>query len=174
MVFVRVPAALIGLIGNIYLHPWKIAPVIAVQEALFTPSLTISGIMTKELRNECMDYAEWKTGFRNEAMTGATRGLVAKICNYLFNGFSNLIPDKMGIKQAAGYLNQTERNKRRIFLLWLLLPGLTGGLLSLIPKLFYNISKEERLRMYADLADRRAQVRAELEGVTGTGESLTA
>ena len=164
IVFVRVPTALIGLIGNIYLDKWKIFPILALQEALFTPTYTIKGIMEKEMRNECMDYAEWKTGFRNEAMTGAMRGLVAKICSYLFNGFSNLILDRMGIRQAEGYLDQTARNKRNIFLFWLLLPGLTGGLLSLIPKLFYNISKEERVRMYADLAERRARVRAEMEG----------
>ena len=163
--FLRVPTALIGLVGNIYLDRWKIFPVIAVQEACFTPTLTIRGIMEKEMRNECMDYAEWKTGFRNEAMTGAMRGLVAKMCNYLFNGFSNLILEKMGIKQAEGYLDQTARNKRNIFLLWLLLPGLTGGLFSLIPKLFYNISKEDRVQMYSDLAQRRALVRAEVEGL---------
>jgi len=167
IVFLRVPTAIIGLIGNIYLDRWKIFPVIAVQEALFTPTYTIKGVMEKEMRNECMDYAEWKTGFRNEAMTGAMRGLVAKICRYLFNGFSNLILDRMGIRQAEGYLEQTERNKRSIFLFWLLLPGLTGGLLSLIPKLFYNISKEERVRMYADLAERRALVLAEINESAG-------
>ena len=164
MVFLRVPTAAIGMIGKIYLDRWKIFPVIAVQETLFTPALTVRGIMQKEMRNECIDYAEWKTGFRNEAMTGATKGLVAKICRYLLEGFSNLILERMGIKQGAGYLNQTEANKRNIFLLWLLLPGLTGGLLSLIPKLFYNISKEERVQMYADLAERRAKVRAEMGG----------
>jgi len=164
MVFLRIPTALIGLIGNIYLDKWKIMPVIAVQEALFTPASAIGGIMDKEMRNECIDYAEWKSGFRNEAMTGAMKGLVSKICNYIFNGFSNMILQKMGIKQAQGYLNQTEKNKRDIFLFWLLLPGLTGGLLSLIPKLFYNISKEERARMYEDLAERRALVRAEMAG----------
>ena len=163
IVFLRVPTALLGLIGNIYLDKWKIFPLIALQEALFTPTLTIRGVMEKEMRNEAMDYGEWKYGFRNEAMTGATRGLVGKICGYLFNGFSNLILQKMGINQGAQYLNQSLRNKRNIFLFWLLLPGLTGGLLSLFPKLFYNISKEERAQMYAELAERRALVRAEVE-----------
>ena len=163
MVFLRVPTALVGLIGNIYLDRWKIFPVLALQEALFTPTTTIRGIMEKEMRNEAMDYAEWKTGFRNEAMTGAMRGLVGKICGYVFNGFSNMMLEWMGIKQGVGYLDQSERNKRNIFLFWLLLPGLTGGLLSLIPKLFYNVSKEERVRMYAELAERRAEVRAEME-----------
>jgi Na+/melibiose symporter-like transporter len=162
MTFLRIPTALVGLVGNIYLEPWKIAPVIAVQESLFSPASAVGGIMSKEMRNECMDYAEWKTGFRNEAMTGAMRGLVAKICNYVFNGFSNMILEKMGIRQAVGYLDQTEKNKRNIFLFWLLLPGLTGGLLSLIPKLFYNVNKEERAQMYAELAERRAKVRAEM------------
>ena len=166
IVFLRVPTALIGLAGNIYLDRWKIFPVIAVQEALFTPSLTIRGVMEKEMRNEAIDYAEWKTGFRNEAMTGAMKGLVAKLCSYIFNGFSNLILEKMGIRQGAQYLNQTARNKRNIFLFWLLLPGLSGGLLSLIPKLFYNVSKEERVRMYAELAERRAKVRAEMDAQT--------
>ena len=170
MVFLRVPTALIGMIGNIYLDRWKIFPVIMVQETLFTPSLTVRGIMQKEMRNEAMDYAEWQHGFRNEAMLGAMRGLVGKICNYIFNGFSNMMLEWMGIKQGAGYLNQSERNKRNIFLFWLLLPGLTGGLLSLIPKLFYNVSKEERVRMYAELAERRAKVRAQLDAQQAGGE----
>ena len=167
MVFLRVPTALIGLVGSIYLDKWKIFPVIAVQELLFTPTLTIRGVMEKEMRNESMDYAEWQTGFRNEAMTGTLKGLVAKLCSYIFNGFSNLILEKMGIKQAEGYLSQSEKNKRNIFLFWLLLPGLTGGLLSMIPKLFYNIDKEERARMYAELAERRALARAEVEETEG-------
>jgi Na+/melibiose symporter-like transporter len=163
MVLLRIPTALIGLAGNIYLDRWKIFPVIMVQETLFTPSLTVRGIMRKEMNNEAMDYAEWQNGFRNEAMLGALRGTVSKICNYIFGGFSNLMLEWMGIRQGEGYLNQSERNKRNIFLFWLLLPGLTGGLLSLIPKLFYNINKEERVHMYADLAERRALVRAQLE-----------
>ena len=167
MVFLRVPTALIGLIGNIYLDRWKIFPVIAVQELLFTPTLTVRGVMEKEMRNESMDYAEWQTGFRNEAMTGTLKGLVAKLCSYIFNGFSNLILDEMGIRQGAQYLDQTARNKRNIFLFWLLLPGLTGGLLSLIPKLFYNISKEERAQMYAELPERRALARAGMEETEG-------
>ena len=74
-----------------------------------------------------------------------------------------LRPLHLGTHQGAQYLNQSLRNKRNIFLFWLLLPGLTGGLLSLFPKLFYNISKEERAQMYAELAERRALVRAEVE-----------
>ena len=168
MAFVRIPTALVGLIGDIYLSKWKIFPVIALQEACFTPALTIRGVMQKEMRNELMDYTEWKTGFRNEAMTGAMKGLVAKICNYFFKGISDFILAKLGIRVGDFYLDQSKENKRNIFLLWLLMPGLTGGILSLIPKLFYNISKEDREQMYAELAVRRAQVRADADEVEQT------
>ncbi|MDR2686618.1 MAG: MFS transporter, partial [Oscillospiraceae bacterium] len=58
----------LGLINNNFANIWAILPIIAIWEATWTPLLTIRNIIAADLRNACMDYGEWKTGLRNEAM----------------------------------------------------------------------------------------------------------
>ncbi|MDR1465215.1 MAG: MFS transporter [Oscillospiraceae bacterium] len=151
-----------GLINKNYTKLWAMIPLLAVREMIWTPLINVRNLLNKDMQNECMDYGEWKCGFRSEAMTGMLRGLVTKLSRLLFGGLNTYLRGVMGFRTGADYTSQTPRVQRFVFGLFLFWPAVTGGVLSLIPKLFYNITKEERDRMYVELAERRALVSAQL------------
>jgi Na+/melibiose symporter-like transporter len=109
-----------------------------------------------------MDYGEWKTGQRNEAMIGSLAGVAGKISNYLFNGINTWLRFKIGFRTGVDYTNQPLPVQRFVWGMFTFFPAVTGNILSMIPKFFYNLSKEDRERMYEDLKIRRATLSREI------------
>ncbi|MDR1464783.1 MAG: MFS transporter [Oscillospiraceae bacterium] len=138
------------------LFNWKVmAAVLGIREAAFSPVLYVRQIVNADMQLECMDYGEWKNGFRSEGMTASVREIFGKIVRLVFTPLSLKLKDVMGVGLKENYLRQSLRASRFIFGLFVLFPAVTSGLLGLIPKLFYNISAEDRERMYQELAQRR-------------------
>jgi len=165
----------IGLINNMFANIWAIIPVIAIWEATWTPLLRVRDIVERELMNECMDYGEWKTGQRDEAMINSLAGVVGKISNYAFNGINIWLRSKIGFKTGIDYTNQPMHVQRFVWGMFTFFPAVTGNILSMIPKFFYNVSKEDRERMYEDLKIRRAAIsRQHTEAVAMEQEALQA
>ncbi|MCL2300767.1 MAG: MFS transporter [Firmicutes bacterium] len=121
-------------------------------------------VIPEELRNECIDYGEWKSGFRSEGMTGVLRSLPAKITSTLGASMNNLILDAVGFRLGNDYINQSEKTKASVFALSTILPALFS-LVTLAPKLLFNITKKDREVMYAELAERRAAAVAAAQGI---------
>ena len=124
-------------------------------------------VIPEELRNECIDYGEWKSGFRSEGMTGVLRGMPSKITGVLGNSMNNLILSAIGFQIGETYIKQTEKTASAVFALSTLFPALFS-LVTLTPKLLFNITQKERERMYVELAERRAAA-AEAAGGQGIG-----
>ncbi|MDR1465915.1 MAG: MFS transporter [Oscillospiraceae bacterium] len=114
-------------------------------------------VIPAEMYNECIDYGEWKNGFRSEGMSGALRSMPPKITNSIGSALTNALLEMIGFRTGEDYNFQDERTARGVFALATIIPILTG-LIGTIPKLLYNISKEDREKMYADLAERRRVV----------------
>jgi len=112
-------------------------------------------VIPEELRNECIDYGEWKSGFRSEGIVGVMRGLPAKITGTLGNAMNTLILNAIGFQIGETYISQNENTKSSVFLLSTLVPALFS-LVTLPPKLLFNITKKDREVMYVELAERRA------------------
>ena len=121
-------------------------------------------VIPDELRYECIDYGEWKSGFRTEGMTGVLRSLPAKITGTLGGSMNNLILAAVGFKIGATYTDQDEKTKANVFLLSTLLPAVFS-LVTLPPKLLFNITKKDREIMYVELAERRAAAAATAAGM---------
>jgi Na+/melibiose symporter-like transporter len=124
----------------------------------------VGKVIPEELRNECIDYGEWKSGFRSEGMTGVLRSLPAKITGTLGGAMNNIILDAVGFKLGDAYINQSEKTKSSVFALSTIIPA-AFSLVTLAPKLLFNITQKDREVMYVELAERRAAAAAAAQGM---------
>jgi len=151
----------IGLIGGAYRHIWMIMPILAVWEAIYSPMIPLRNVVVRDMNMECMDYSEWKTGHRNEALISVAMNFASKIALYVFQGVNLWLRAKMGFKTGVDYVNQDVSVQRFVWASFTFYPAITGNILSMIPKFFYNLSKEERDRMGKELMERRSALAAE-------------
>ena len=133
-------------------------PITAVWEIIYAIFQGIGDISNDEIRNECNDYIEWKTGSRNEATLSVASTLLCKIPNRLNNVITPKLKQWIGYDQVA-YTElrpQPERAQQWIFAMATLIPALLA-LISIIPMFGYKIDKVTRDTMYAELNARRSQ-----------------
>jgi len=122
-------------------------------------------VLPQEITYEVIDYCEWKNGYRSEGVIVITKGLMSKIIRNLTVGLQTAIMQAIGYDLRKGFGNQSDETKFGLFATAYLLPGLTG-LLSIIPKLLYNLTEEEKAKMYTELVERRRRMEQTQKGVT--------
>ncbi len=144
----------VGSINKNYTKLGAMIPAFMLRETIWMFFYGIKKVIPEEMRNEAIDYGEWKNGYRTEGMTGVAKGLVTKLVNTFKGSIQPLIFGWFGYEQGAGVGNQSERAQYALFWMCTLLPVVTG-VLSIIPKLFYDLSGEKRDRMYRELYERR-------------------
>ena len=160
----------VGLIGDSFRYIWLALPILAIWELIYSPMMPLRNVVQRDMLNECMDYGEWKTGQRNEAMIGVVMRIASKISNYIFSGLNTKLRAAMGFRTGVDYTNQPLKVQRFVWGLFTFYPAITGNILSMIPKIFYNLSKEDRERMYEELAERRALMITEQSKSAETAE----
>lgn len=143
----------IGSIAGNYKKTVIMLPLLAVDEMMRNTVYGLGKVINEELRNEAMDYCEWKNGYRAEAMTGVAKELVLKLMNVANSTVTNLIMKRIGYIQG-NIGNQSERTKWWIFAMATGIPIITGCLGN-VPKFFYPLNQKKRDAMYADLLIRR-------------------
>lgn len=116
----------------------------------------ISKVINADLWNEAMDYCEWKNGYRMEATTGVAKGLILKIQSALLGSVTSLIMKRIGYVQGLEIGAQNDRTKFWEFALCTIIPTMTG-ILRIVPKFLWPISRQKREWMYAELAEKRQQ-----------------
>ena len=147
-------------IGSINKNYKKIAvmiPAFMIRETLWMAFWGIKCVIPEEMRNESIDYGEWKNGYRTEGITGVAKGLATKLVGTLGGTIKSAILASIGYKEGAGFGNQSEHTEYLLFMMCTLLPTVTG-ILGLIPKFLYDLSGEKKERMYRELAERRQSV----------------
>ena len=137
-------------------------PAFMLRETIWMFFWGIRKVIPEEMRNEAIDYGEWKNGFRTESMTGVAKGLVTKIVGTVKNSLNPLLLKMVGYDQNATQGNQTVQARHALFWMSTLLPVVTG-ILSIIPQLFYDLQGEKRDRMYMELRERRKAIAAEVK-----------
>ena len=159
MVRVRNPAKLARGVTHRFLD---LAPMLIAFGIQNTVDMTLWGtkkVVRAEIRNECIDYGEWKNGFRAEAMVGVLRGMPVKVTGMFGGAMTGLVLKLIGFQTGANYNQQTTRTARGVFALSTIVPA-AMSLVSLAPEMLYNLNRNERARMYAELAERRAAMAA--------------
>ena len=116
----------------------------------------ISKVINADLWNEAMDYCEWKNGYRMEATTGVAKGLILKVQSALLGSVTSLIMKKIGYVQGLEIGTQNDKTKFWEFALCTIVPTVTG-ILRIVPKFLWPISRQKREWMYAELSEKRQQ-----------------
>lgn len=129
-------------------------PLLMAKEAIWQSTFGVKKTIPREIFNEAMDYCEWQNGYRTEGMTIAAKNMITKLVGNTNRAFKTLILKKIGYDISAGFGKQSDSTKYFLFVLTTLVPAITG-LISVIPKFFYNINSEKREQMYEELTQRR-------------------
>ena len=145
----------IGSVNKNFKKRKVMLPVMAIEEFLEMWVYGFRNVIPEEIRNETMDYCEWKNGYRMEAMTGVARGLVTKIQRIFMDSFKNMVLSKIGYIQGKKIGTQSDRAKWWLFALGTGVPIITSSL-GIVPKFLYPFNDKTRQKMYDDLFRRRA------------------
>ncbi len=158
----------VGSINKNYKKLSAMIPAFMLRETIWMFFWGIRSVIPEEMRNEAIDYGEWKTGYRNEGMTGVAKDLAKKLVNTLGSTVKAFILSKIGYNQGAGFGGQSEATEYSLFWMCTLLPVITS-IFSIIPKLFYDLNGEKKDKMYAELFERRAAIAKQINEMDSTG-----
>jgi Na+/melibiose symporter-like transporter len=117
------------------------------------------GYLPMVMVSDIVDYREWQTGKRTEGTQFAVLSLSNKINNALCVAIGIFIVGAAGYnaeKVAEGLITITPRMQNWVFFAYMGIPGISM-LLSMLPMFWYKINKDVKIKMYADLAERRGQ-----------------
>jgi len=156
----------VGSLGGIY---GKVVPMVAmlmVRNLIYMGSLSIVKIIPREIMLDALEYAEWNTGMRAEGTIQATKGMVAKVVGNIVRAMTTMILQAFGYNMNAAFGKQSQRTKYALFGMAIGIPG-AAGMLSMIPKLFYDLTGEKRQRMYEELAQLRKIRQAQYDVIAG-------
>ncbi|MBR6568061.1 MAG: MFS transporter [Clostridia bacterium] len=141
------------------------------------------GIGIQELSNshfnvEFLDYLEWQTGDRIEAIQGIVPGWINSFCNYIKDVSLPFMVAAVGyLSSSEGDLVKTMQAQPNylnvcLWILAFLLFGYTTAnvLKALILKFFYNIEGENKEQMYRELDVIRAKRHEENEAIEAKTE----
>ena len=144
-------------------------PAFMLRETIWMFFWGIRNVIPAEMRNEAIDYGEWKNGFRTEGMTGVAKGLVTKMVNTFKGIIQPLLFGMFGYDPNKNQGAQTPKARHALFWMCTLLP-VVSGILSIIPQLFYDLQGEKRDRMYQELRERREAVKAQVAALDAEAE----
>ncbi len=170
--FLMIFVYIIGSINKNYKKLAVMIPAFMIRETIWMTCWGLMNVIPEEMRNETIDYGEWKNGYRTEGMTGVAKDLAKKLVGTVGASIKAFILSKIGYVEGAGYGNQSERTEYLLFMMCTLLPTVTC-IFGLIPKFFYDLSGEKKERMYRELMERRQNIINqinELDNVKNQGE----
>ena len=131
-----------------YSQVWLIMILSAAQVTLITLSMVIVSSMIADT----IEYAEWKTGQRNEGVISSTRTFTTKLAM----AFSGLIAG--GILTFAGYVPNVEQSQMTLTVFHLvssIVPGVIA-LVACIPMKWYDLTEERHAQIMKEIAERKA------------------
>ncbi|MBO5859411.1 MAG: MFS transporter, partial [Clostridia bacterium] len=137
-------------------------PAFMLRETIWMFFWGIRKVIPEEMRNEAIDYGEWKNGFRSEGMTGVAKNLVTKMVNTAKGAIQPLLFGFFGYDPNKNQGAQTPQARYALFWMCTLLP-VVSGILSIVPQLFYDLSGEKRDRMYMELRERRKAMKSQVD-----------
>ena len=135
---------------------WIMIPLLIFHEMCVSSVYSLRAVIPSLMAQEIIDYGEWKTGKRTEAMTGFIGGLATKIVGNIQNAISTAVVSVIGYETGVG-VTQTMKTKQAIFAMYSIIPIILGSL-SYVPMIFYDLNDETRAQMYRELEERRNRI----------------
>ena len=153
---------------------WVMIPALMFREMCISAVYSIGKVIPQLMQQEIIDYGEWKTGKRTEAMTSFIAGLATKIVNQVQNAISTAVISFIGYEAGVGTV-QSMKTKQAIFAMYSVIP-IALGIFSYIPMFMYKLDDKTKTIMYHELTERRANIIKKsqeniVEGATVTEEA---
>lgn len=158
-IVMRVLCYLVGYEGNRIL-------IVTLLMAIASIPAGMTGIAMTALFGDSIDYMEWKTGRRPEAITFAAQTFCCKIVGAINIGVTSAIFIALNYSAEAfdAGVPLSPEFDRWLWPLFILGP-IVGSVLNLIPLLFIHYPESMKKQVEADLAVRRAEMKVETESV---------
>ncbi|MGI6594782.1 MAG: MFS transporter [Christensenellales bacterium] len=126
--------------------------------------LGVLNIVLFAMIGDCLDFIEWKTGYRENALGSSLQSFVNKLGNAIATAsiivvFMIMAIDPAQMVEASGTFGPhtlNEAKRRSIFALVSIAPGVSM-LLATIPLFFYDIVGEKKEKILSELAIKRAE-----------------
>ncbi|MBQ7541703.1 MAG: MFS transporter [Clostridia bacterium] len=153
-----------GRKGRMYQSVVPMAVALTLYESAFMVFYGVRSVVPAEMLNECMDYCEWKNGYRGEAMIAIARNLATKTSKIFGDLLNNSLKIWFHFDQYALVQGREQPQQMQFILFagWTLFSFVTK-LPGIIPMLFYNIDPKTKETMYAELHQRREAMVAEAD-----------
>ena len=135
---------------------WVMIPALMFREMCISAVYSIGKVIPQLMQQEIIDYGEWKTGKRTEAMTSFIAGLATKIVNQIQNAISTAVISFIGYEAGVGTV-QSMKTKQAIFAMYSVIP-IALGIFSYIPMFMYKLDDKTKTVMYHELTERRANI----------------
>ncbi len=148
---------------------WIMIPGIMFHEMCISAVYSIGKVIPQLMEQEIIDYGEWKTGKRTEAMTSFISSLATKIVSEIQNAVSTFVVSFIGYEAGVGTV-QSMKTKQAIFAMYSVVPIVLGAF-SYIPMLFYNLDDKTKTIMYHELTERRKNIVKKSQERALTGEA---
>ncbi len=142
-------------VGNLD-NLWIMMPALMFQEMCFSSVYSVKKTIPQLMQQEIIDYGEWKTGKRTEAMTSFVAGLATKIVSQIQDAVSTAVVSFIGYEAGVGAV-QSMKTKQAIFAMYSIIP-IVLGVFSYIPMLFYDLDEKTKTIMYHELTERRENI----------------
>ena len=152
---------------------WIMIPALMFHEICFSSVYSIKKTIPQLMEQEIIDYGEWKTGKRTEAMTSFIASLATKIVSQIQNAVSTAVVSFIGYEAGVASV-QSMKTKQAIFAMYSVIPLICGAL-GYIPMFFYNLDDKTRTIMYHELTERRANIikKSQEKALNFSAESVT-
>ena len=141
------------VVGIIFmLTPYSQVWLIMILSAAQVTLITLSMVIVSSMIADTIEYAEWKTGQRNEGVISSTRTFTTKLAM----AFSGLIAG--GILTFAGYVPNVEQSQMTLTVFHLvssIVPGVIA-LVACIPMKWYDLTEERHAQIMKEIAERKA------------------
>ena len=135
---------------------WIMIPALMFAEICFSSVYSLGKIIPQLMQQEIIDYGEWKTGKRTEAMTSFISSLATKLVTQVQNAVSSAVISFIGYEAGVGTV-QSMKTKQAIFAMYTVIP-IVLGIFSYIPMLFYDLDDKTKTIMYHELTERRNNI----------------
>ena len=161
--FINIAAFIFGIIGGTGEKGWynsklKMFLILFPAEILRKFFWGIRQVIPNEILYESIDFCEWNDaqGIRNEGVILTAKSLMTKLVSNTTGSLKAWIKSLFGYDYYSSGGVQTQKVKFSLFALSFVVPSVMS-LLSVLPKLFYNITPEVRNAMYKELQQRREE-----------------
>jgi len=113
-------------------------------------SVGVLNSLMPTLMMDCIDYGEWKLGFRSEGIVFSTRTFVSKLCAAIARGATGLALVVLGF---VVNVRQTPEVMQGLHGMMFLIPALLAAL-AIIPMIFFPFTEDKRDAAMAELKEK--------------------